>query len=119
MIQFLFFISCSHIRLQISTIIIFLDFGSDLDILFFVQMDSTSKNLCWTSVFIEDKNQNDFEFFFLVDYNPCLQARLDEYSTDQQDMNVIVNHQPISYGEIISFPFTGQFFKNFLLHFVI
>ncbi|CAF1211326.1 unnamed protein product [Adineta steineri] len=41
-------------------------------------------------------------------YDACIQARLEEFSNDATDMNAILNHEPIQYGEIVSLPFTGN-----------
>ncbi|CAF4430173.1 unnamed protein product, partial [Rotaria sp. Silwood2] len=43
----------------------------------------------------------------LVHYNQCLQTRLEQFSNDILNMNAIINHEPIQYGEIVSLPFTG------------
>ncbi|CAF3440943.1 unnamed protein product [Rotaria socialis] len=41
-------------------------------------------------------------------YDLCLQARLEQYASDVADMNAIINHEPIQYGEIVSLPFVGN-----------
>lgn len=46
-------------------------------------------------------------FFLSVQYDECLEKRLEDYSRDQGEMNAIFNHEPIQYGEIVSLPFTG------------
>ena len=46
-------------------------------------------------------------FLALVQFDPCLHARLEEYAIDQWNMDALVNHQLIQYGEIASLPFTG------------
>ncbi|CAF0976808.1 unnamed protein product [Rotaria sordida] len=43
-----------------------------------------------------------------VHYNQCLQTRLEQFSSDVADMNAIINHEPILYGEIVSLPFIGN-----------
>ena len=55
--------------------------------------------------------QNSFnrsnEIDFVVQYDQCLQDRLEQFSKEQTEMNAIFNHEPIQYGEIVSLPFTG------------
>lgn len=48
----------------------------------------------------------------LVQFDPCLHARLGEYGIDQWNMDAIVNHQLIQYGEIASLPFTGTWVER-------
>ncbi|CAF1425980.1 unnamed protein product [Rotaria magnacalcarata] len=43
-------------------------------------------------------------------YDLCLQARLEQYASDVADMNAIINHEPIQYGEIVSLPFVGEYY---------
>ncbi|CAF2706269.1 unnamed protein product [Rotaria sp. Silwood2] len=43
-----------------------------------------------------------------IQYDACLQNRLEQFSHDQAEMNTIFNHEPIQYGEIVSLPFTGN-----------
>lgn len=61
------------------------------------------------SFFHNQPNLNHVFFLhLLVHYDQCLQARLEPYSNDITDMNVIVNHEPIQYGDIVSLPFIGK-----------
>ncbi|CAF1271618.1 unnamed protein product [Rotaria sp. Silwood1] len=43
-----------------------------------------------------------------IQYDACLQNRLEQFLRDQAEMNAIFNHEPIQYGEIVSLPFTGN-----------
>ncbi|CAF3570941.1 unnamed protein product [Rotaria sordida] len=43
-----------------------------------------------------------------IQYDACIQNRLEQFSRDQTEMNAIFNHEPIQYGEIVSLPFTGN-----------
>ncbi|CAF0920709.1 unnamed protein product [Rotaria sordida] len=43
-----------------------------------------------------------------IQYDACIQKRLEQFSRDQTEMNAIFNHEPIQYGEIVSLPFTGN-----------
>ncbi|CAF3573637.1 unnamed protein product [Rotaria sp. Silwood1] len=43
-----------------------------------------------------------------IHYNKCLQTKLEQFSSDVADMNIIINHEPIQFGEIVSLPFTGN-----------
>jgi hypothetical protein len=49
----------------------------------------------------------------LVQYDGCIQARLEEYASDAANMDAIFNHEPIHYGEIVSLPFTGWYSNLF------
>ena len=51
--------------------------------------------------------REDLIFDFLVQYDQCLQDRLEQFTKEQSEMNAIFNHEPIQYGEIVSLPFTG------------
>lgn len=47
-------------------------------------------------------------YFKIVHYDVCLRNRLDQFSHDQAQMNTLINHEPVQYGEIASLPFTGE-----------
>ncbi|CAF2092864.1 unnamed protein product [Rotaria magnacalcarata] len=48
------------------------------------------------------------EIYQNIQYDACLQHRLEQFSRDQVEMNTIFNHEPIQYGEVVSLPFTGN-----------
>ncbi|CAF3353530.1 unnamed protein product [Rotaria socialis] len=48
------------------------------------------------------------EVYQNIQYDACLQHRLEQFARDQVEMNTIFNHEPIQYGEIVSLPFTGN-----------
>ena len=45
----------------------------------------------------------------LVQHDECIDNRLEGFSRDRLQMNAIINHEPIRYGEIAVLPFTGEF----------
>lgn len=70
------------------------------------------RNRCPIPLHIRQVGDEEFcqsiEWIFLVQYDQCLQDRLEKFSKEQSEMNAIFNHEPIQYGEIVSLPFTGS-----------